>query len=166
VSSENIKPVSIGEMIVSKTPEDILVAYGLGSCVAVCLHDPVARVSGMLHALLPTMPKGDKTNGLPAKFVDQGIPLLLNAATALGAQRSRLLVHVCGGAQMLTAPGFNNTLNIGERNVAAASASLQAAGFSIKAQATGGHSGRTVKLYVASGQITVKTLGQGEIVLS
>jgi chemotaxis protein CheD len=119
----------------------------------------------MLHALLPTMPRGDKTNGLPAKFVDQGVPQLLKAVTVLGAQRFRLVVHVCGGAQMLTAPGFNNTLNIGERNVAAASASLQAAGFSIKAKATGGHNGRTVKLYVANGQITVKTLGQGKVVL-
>lgn len=163
---ENVKPVSIGEMIVSNTPEDVLVAYGLGSCVAVCLYDPAAKVSGMLHALLPSMPVNEKVNGLPAKFVDQGLPLLIRAVTDLGAQRSRLIVHVCGGAQILTAPGFNNVLNIGERNIAAASAGLQAAGLRINAQATGGHCGRTVKLYAANGQVTVKTLGQGEAILS
>lgn len=164
--SENLKSVSIGEMVVSNKPEDVLIAYGLGSCVAVCLHDPVVKVSGMLHALLPAMPITDKPNGLPAKFVDQGLPLLIKAVVALGAQRSRLVVHLCGGAQMLTAPGFNNTLNIGERNVTAASTLLQAAGLRVKAQATGGHSGRTVRLYAANGQVIVKTLGQGEIVLS
>lgn len=143
-----------------------MVAYGLGSCVAVCLYDPVTKVSGMLHALLPTMPDNERVNGLPGKFVDQGVPLLLKAITASGAQQSRLVVHLCGGAQILNAPGFSKTLNIGERNIAAASAGLQAAGLRIKAQATGGNNGRTVKLYTVNGQITVKTLGQGEIVLS
>lgn len=160
--AENLRSVSIGEMVVSNSPDDILIAYGLGSCVAVCLYDPVAKVSGMIHSLLPAMPQGEKLNGTPAKYVDQGIPLLLNQVISLGAQRNRLSVHLCGGAQMLTAPGFNQTLNIGERNVAAAQAGLQAAGLRIKAQATGGNSGRTVKLYVVNGQITVKTLGKGE----
>lgn len=160
--AENLRSVSIGELVVSNSPDDILIAYGLGSCVAVCLYDPIAQVSGMLHALLPSMPAGEKLNGAPAKYVDQGIPLLLNRVIALGAQRSRLSVHLCGGAQMLSAPGFNQSLNIGERNVTAAQAGLQAAGLRIRAQATGGNNGRTVKLYVINGQITVKTLGQGE----
>lgn len=160
--AENLRSVSIGEMVISNSPDDILIAYGLGSCVAVCLYDPVARISGMIHSLLPTMPQGEKLNGTPAKYVDQGIPLLINQVISLGAQRSRLTVHLCGGAQMLTAPGFNQTLNIGERNVTAAHAGLQAAGLRIRAQSTGGNSGRTVKLYVVNGQITVKTLGKGE----
>lgn len=160
--AENLRSVSIGELVVSNSPDDILIAYGLGSCVAVCVYDPVARVSGMIHSLLPTMPQGELLNGTPAKYVDQGIPLLVNQVISLGAQRSRLLVHLCGGAQMLTAPGFNRALNIGERNVIAAQAGLQAAGLRIRGQATGGNSGRTVKLHVVNGQITVKTLGQGE----
>lgn len=164
--SDNLRSVSIGEMVISKASDDILVAYGLGSCVAVCLHDPVTQISGMLHALLPTMPKGEKVNGMPAKFVDQGIPLLLSTVLAEGAQPSRLAVHLCGGAQMISAPGFKNMLNIGERNVAAALAGLQAVRLRIKAQATGGTNGRTVRLYVATGQVTVKSLGQGEITLT
>jgi chemotaxis receptor (MCP) glutamine deamidase CheD len=66
---------------------------------------------------------------------------------------------------MLTSPGFKQVLNIGERNIAAAKEGLQAAGLQIKGEAVGGNSGRTVKLYVVNGLITVKTLGQGETVL-
>lgn len=162
----NVRSVSIGEMVISNSLDDVLVAYGLGSCVAVCLYDPVKKVSGMLHALLPNMPMGEKLNGMPAKFVDQGIPMLLNEVMALGAQKPRLTVHICGGAHMLNSPGFKQALNIGERNVVAAKEGLYAAGLKIKAEAVGGNSGRTVKLYVASGLITVKTLGQGETILS
>ena len=75
--AENLLTVSIGELAVSRAADDVLVAYGLGSCVAVCLYDPVARVAGMLHALLPNVPDGNRANGNASKFADQGVPLLL-----------------------------------------------------------------------------------------
>jgi chemotaxis protein CheD len=152
-------------MVVSKATTDIMVAYGLGSCVAVCLYDPLSGVGGMLHALLPDAPGNPAGEANPAKFVKQGVPLLLEAVTKLGANKSRLVVRLCGGAQMLTAPGLNNTLNIGERNVATAEEVLKQLGLRIKDQITGGHAGRTVKLFVNGGKITVKTLGQGEQIL-
>jgi len=160
--TENIRSVSIGELIVSKSADDVLVAYGLGSCVAICLYDPVSKVAGMLHALLPDSAGKNSDNNAPAKFVDQGVPLLLDQIKGMGAVRSRLVVILSGGAQMLTAPGFTNTLNIGERNVKAAQDLLKSSGFRIKAQDTGGSSGRTVKLYGATGQVTVRSLGQKE----
>lgn len=164
--SKNVRTVSIGEMIVSDISNDMLVAYGLGSCVAVCLYDPLVQVGGMLHALLPTTPNGSGANSPPAKFVDQGVPLLINSMVSLGARRTRLTVQLCGGAQMLTAPGFKDSLNIGKRNVLAAETALQVAGLRIQAQAIGGNIGRTVKLYISNGQVTVKTLGQGEKTLT
>ena len=160
--SENLCAVAIGEMVVSDVPDDVLIAYGLGSCVAVCLYDPVARVGGMLHALLPTAPNGNEANDKHTKFVDQGVPLLVNVLVQSGARRTRLIARLCGGAQVLSAPGFNNSLDIGERNVLAAEAALQAAGLRVQAQATGGHVGRTVKLYIASGQVTARSLGKTE----
>ncbi len=72
--TENMRSVGIGEVITSDTPNDVLGAYGLGSCVAICLYDPVAQVGGMLHALLPTAPNGNDRTGNPRKFVDQGTP--------------------------------------------------------------------------------------------
>jgi chemotaxis protein CheD len=152
-------------MVVSANPNDVLVIYGLGSCVAVCLYDPVAQVGGVLHALLPNRNESSNQTGHPTKFVAEGVPSLVEAMLSLGARSNRLVAHLCGGAQMLTRPEFGDLMNIGKRNVLAAEAALQASGLKIRARTTGGKAGRTVKLYIASGQVTVKTLRQKERIL-
>ena len=159
---EKLRIVSIGEMVVSADPNDVLVVFGLGSCVVVCLYDPVVRVGSMLHALLPNRPDSNNVNGRPTKYVDEGVPLLIDSLVALGAKPAQLRAYLCGGAQMIIKPGYNDSINVGERNLAAAEAAMQAAGLKIQARATGGHTGRTVKLYVAKGQVTVKMLNQEE----
>jgi len=164
--AEKLYPVPIGEIVASADPDDILVVYGVGSCVVVCLHDPVTRVGGMLHALLPGLAWNHNLAGKPTKFVDQGVPLLINSLAALGAKPGRLTAQLCGGAKMITMPDFSDILNIGERNVLAAHMALHAAGLEAGAQATGGHNGRTVKLRIGDGQVTVKMLGQEEKVLT
>ncbi len=163
--TENLRPVFIGQMIASDVPDDVLVAYGLGSCVAICLYDPVARVGGMAHALLPTVRSGRVTEDTPSKFVDQGVPLLVHSLLKLGAKRFRLSACICGGAQMLSGASPNGQLNIGKHNVLAAEAALRAVNIRIRGHDTFGRFGRTVKLYLANGQITVRTLEQGERVL-
>jgi len=169
---DNIQVVHIGGVVVSRNPDDILVSYGLGSCVVVCLYDPMAKVGGMLHALLPTFPNNSRRSGSPAKYVDQGVPLLVESMLAQGARRIWMKSRLCGGAQMLhaqaliTKPGPNGRLNVGQRNVQAAEAALRAAGIRLHAQATGGSAGRTIRLYLADGRVTVKTLGKGEQVLA
>jgi chemotaxis protein CheD len=170
--TEKLHPVAIGEMMVSADPDDVLVVYGLGSCVLICLYNPVARVGGMLHALLPGSTWGHNgRNGRnkPAKFVNQGVPLLLGSLVELGLNSStstRLEASVCGGAQIVSRTGFDHASpNIGERNVLAARMALQAAGLKVEAEAVGGNVGRTVKFYIATGRVTVKTLGQEEVVL-
>ena len=166
--AENIHSISIGGIAVSASAADVLVAYGLGSCVAICLYDPVAHIGGMLHALLPSAPSQNGKNPAPsAKFVDQGTPLLIEALVALGAKRSRLSAQLCGGAQVLSAPGFEEGgLHIGRRNVLAAESALGNARIPIKAQRTGGRVGRTVRFYIATGQVTVRSLGQKEETLT
>ncbi len=171
--AENVVAVPIGEIIVSDKAGDVLVAYGLGSCVAVCVYDPIAHVGGMLHALLPqatnpiTSAKGKgKSPARKAKFVDQGVPMLIETVSAFGGRRSRLIVRLCGGAQVLSAPGFEgDRLKIGERNVLAAENALKEIGLKIDAQDTGGAIGRTVKMHIANGQVLVRSLGRGESVL-
>ncbi len=171
--AENVLAVPISEIIVSDNADDILVAYGLGSCVAVCVYDPIARVGGMLHALLPQasnpITRGKSKRGAStrkAKFVDQGVPMLIEEISALGGRRSRLIVRLCGGAQVLSAPGFDgDRLKIGERNVLAAESALSGLGLKVDAQDTGGQIGRTVKLHIANGQLIVRSLGRGERVL-
>jgi chemotaxis protein CheD len=166
--TENLHTVPIGEMITSANPDDVLVVYGLGSCVVICLYDPLAKVGGMLHALLPG-PTWNRNNnkGKPTKFVNQGVPLLIDSLVSLGAELTRLEGQLCGGAQVAVRSAFNSNtpLNIGERNVQAARLALQAAGLKLKAEAIGGEIGRTIKLHIVNGQVTVKTLGQQEIAL-
>ena len=163
---ENVRVTHIGEVLASSTPGDVLVAYGVGSCVVICMHDPVARVGGMLHALLPAAADGSEGTGSCARFVDQGIPLLIDALLGQGAASSRLNVYLCGGARMFADPGLDDLASIGERNVLAAEVALQSAGLGIVAQATRGHTGRTVRFSIATGLVSVRAVGESERVLN
>lgn len=154
--------VAIGEMQVGAGARERLMAYGLGSCVVVTLYDPVTRVGGMLHALLPAPlhpPKGDAS---PTRFVDPGLPHLLTAVEERGAVRRRLVACLCGGAQMFAVPGRSDTLAIGPRNVQQAEQLLHSLRLPIVGRATGGQVGRTVRLYLSTGCVTVRTLNQAE----
>ena len=162
--TDNLRTVPIGEIVVSGTLDDVLVAYGVGSCVAICLYDPIVQVGGMLHALLPSAPSGDRNGGRP-KFVDQGMQLLVKELQTLGAKPRRLIAQYCGGAQVLNTPGFNGALNIGQRNIVAAQMALDAAGLRVQAQETGGRIGRTVRFYIADGRVTLRSLGRRERLL-
>ena len=162
--AENVRSVAIGEMIVSDNPQDVLVAFGLGSCAAVWLYDPAKHLGGMVHGLLPVAPADGAGESLatPAKYVSRGVPMLINALAQRGAVRSRLVAGLCGGARMITAPGFNDIMNIGERNVQAAEEALKAAGIPLAARATGGAVGRTLKVRIETGRATVRSAGGGE----
>ncbi len=156
----SFQQVSIGQVVTSNTPEDVLGIYGLGSCVAVIVYDPKAVVGGVLHALLPTQVNNESSvTNLPTKFVDQGILKLLKDVYALGAQKTRLRVYVCGGAKIISTTVYNNTLNIGQRNVDMARDVLKQNRFRIYAEAVGGNTGRTIRFYLEDGRITIKTLG-------
>jgi len=154
-------------MITSTDPDDVLVVYGVGSCVVVGLYDPVTQIGGVLHALLPGINRQHRNGtGKPTKYIDQGVPLLLETMTSLGAGKNRLVTYLCGGARVINAPGFNGTFSIGERNVLAARMALYEAGLKVKSEMTGGRVGCTVRLHIADGKVTVKTLGQEEMVLN
>jgi chemotaxis protein CheD len=158
-SENNSLAVGLGEIKISRLPTDILVAYGLGSCVGVGMYDPITRVAGLLHAVLPEHINHGENS---AKYVDTGISDLVAGMEKNGAVRSRLTVRIAGGAHMLNAPGFKQALNIGERNTAAALATLAALNLRVAAQDCGGNLGRTVRLYVATGRMTVRAMGNPE----
>ena len=164
--AESVRVVHIGDVLIGDALRDVLDAYGVGSCVVVCMYDPIALMGGMLHALLPAAVNGSKGTGSLAKFVDQGIPLLINALVQRGAAPSRLIAYLCGGARMFADPGLDGLASVGERNVHAAEDALQRAGIEIVAQAAGGRIGRTVKLHVATGLVSVRAVGQGERALN
>lgn len=151
--------IGLGEWSASNDTDTTLVCLGLGSCVALCAYDPVARVGGMAHCVLPRSAEGRNT-GAGAKFVDTGIPLLLTEMERLGASRSRMTLKLVGGAKMITAPGVTAALNIGDRNVESAYATLARFGLRLAAEDTGGSRGRTVRLHVATGELVVSAAGE------
>ncbi|MBI5715595.1 MAG: chemotaxis protein CheD [Chloroflexi bacterium] len=151
--------VGLGEVKISTDPEAVLVAYGLGSCLGIGMYDSAARIGGMLHAVLPQRTNGD-TN--LSKYVDTGVPEMVKKMLAAGARREHLMVRVAGGANMLLNVTFAKTLNIGERNVAAAQEVFTRAGLNVLGQEVGGSTGRTVRLYVADGRMTVRMMGGRE----
>ncbi|PWH17740.1 MAG: chemotaxis protein CheD [Anaerolineae bacterium] len=152
--------VGLGEYKISHTVSDVLVAYGLGSCVGIGLYDPQLRLAGLLHAVLPSSPNGAVEKS--AKYVTSGIELLLEEMIKAGAVPSRIIVRMAGGANMLTAPGFAHTFNIGTRNVEAAHETLQRLRLRLVAEEVGGTIGRTVRFYVRDGRMTIRTVGNQE----
>ena len=96
----------------------VIVTLGLGSCVAIMLHDPEIRAGGMAHVLLPSISLArDTTN--KAKFPDTAVPLLVERLKTLGADPRRLVAKLAGGASMFSQLVTPGTIQMGERNVLA-----------------------------------------------
>lgn len=150
--------IGIADMKVSSNPDDILVTYALGSCLGVAICDPVARVGGMLHVMLPVStidPVKAKEN--PSMFVDTGVPLLFHRAYEAGANRDRIQIRVAGGANV--SGSVEDRFEIGKRNFIVLRKLLWRNGLLLKAHDVGGHHSRTMALQIGSGQVTVKANG-------
>jgi chemotaxis protein CheD len=156
--------VGISEFAVSANPDEVLTTIALGSCVAVCLFDPVAGVGGLLHFLLPDSKLNPaRAQTQPAAFADTGIAALFHAAYALGAQKKRCRVRLVGGAEIAAgAAGTNgdDVFQVGRRNVLAARAVLWRNGTLINGELVGGASARTITMAVADGRVAVKSDGR------
>jgi chemotaxis protein CheD len=149
--------VGLGEEKISKLPTDVLVAYGLGSCVGIGMYDPISRTGGLLHGVLPEPLNGSET--ISAKYVNFGIQILLDHLVKNGADPGRLIVKMAGGANMLISPGLSQTFDIGTRNIASAVLNLAKMNVRLANQDVGGNIGRTVRLYIGNGKMTVRMIG-------
>jgi len=142
----------------------VLVTLGLGSCVAIMLHDPRACTGAMAHILLPSKSLArDSTN--PAKFPETAVPLLVQRLTALGADPRYLIAKLAGGASMFAQLMTPGSVQMGERNIAAARDVLRRAGIPIAAEAVGGGGGRSVRFHVADGRVEIRSVGADAIVI-
>jgi chemotaxis protein CheD len=148
--------VRMGELAASAAPGDVLVSLGLGSCIGLALVDRHGRKAGLAHVVLPQS-DGDGVEN-PMKFADRAVPELLTRVIGLGARRSRLEAVLVGGASMF-ATTTKGTLEVGQRNEAAVREQLAKLRIPIVAHATGGNKGRTIRVDVASGGVTVREAG-------
>lgn len=142
--------------------DEVLSAVGLGSCVAVMVHDPVRGIAGMAHVLLPDTTLTRDT-GRPGKCANSAVPHLIELMQEAGAGRG-LVARIAGGAAMFAAlaPGG---VNMGERNAEAVRNALATAGIPVVGEDVGGEHGRSVYFHVATGVVEVISLRLGRRVL-
>jgi len=146
--------IGIGEFAVSDDTNAVVVTHALGSCIAVCVYDPVAHVAGMLHFLLPDSRVNPvRAKQQPATFADLGVPMLFQACYRAGAVKGRCVVKLVGGADISGQGG--GTLDVGRRNQLAAKNLLWRNGVLIKAERVGGSDPRNVQLAAADGTLRI-----------
>ncbi|MGN0141326.1 MAG: chemotaxis protein CheD [Roseburia sp.] len=155
--SEVIK-VGMADLNICKAP-DVITTLGLGSCIGLTFYDPVSKVGGLVHYMLPDSTKA-RNNGNIAKFADTGIDELLRRVIAAGGNRSRLVAKIAGGARMFEVSGLSDIGNIGARNAEAAKLKLKELGIRLVAEDTGLNYGRTVELHCDTGEYYIKSVGK------
>ncbi|PLV58381.1 chemoreceptor glutamine deamidase/glutamate methylesterase CheD [Thermotoga sp. KOL6] len=148
------KVIGIGEYAVMRNP-GVIVTLGLGSCVAVCMRDPVVGVGGMAHVMLPD--SGGRMDK-PGKYADTAVKILVEELEKMGAKRNRLEAKIAGGASMFD----SKSMNIGQRNVEAVKKHLKNFGIKLLAEDTGGNRARSVEYNISTGKLLVRKVGGGE----
>jgi chemotaxis protein CheD len=149
--------VGISDCKVTRDAESVLVTYALGSCIAVAMHDPVTKVSGLLHYMLPESAiDAKKAEQNPFMFADTGILRMMDVLKKAGGDGKRMVVRLTGGAQVLDSQGV---FQIGKRNYLAARRILWKAGILVAAEAVGGEMSRTTRMEVGSGRLWVREGG-------
>ena len=138
-----------------------LISYGLGSCIGIALFDPITKVGGLAHIMLPDSTQA-RISENPAKFADTAIPLMLQEMIRLGAVRTRVVAKIAGGAQMFKFANATDIMRVGERNAEATIKTLKELDIRIIASDTGGNYGRTVELKLDTGIYKIKTIDKGQ----
>ena len=153
--------VGIADMKQARTSGNII-TYALGSCIGICLYDPMIKLGAMVHIMLPDAPKGNVDNVF--KYADTGIRETLRKMEAFGAVRSRIVAKIAGGARMFDIPDKSALGNIGDRNAAAVRQILAAERIRLLKEDTGANYARTMSLDVETGLAKIKVFGREEIV--
>lgn len=153
--------IGISDLNIAQEGE-MLVTYALGSCVGICLYDPVAKIAGLSHIMLPTIAEFANSNTVREKFADTAIDILLQKMLSAGAMKIRIRAKIAGGAQMFANLTNPSLAGIGERNVFAVKQELLRQRVPIVAEDTGKDYGRTVYFDADEGVMLVKSVNKGE----
>ena len=141
---EKLINVIQGDYIISENEDEVLTTV-LGSCIAVCMCDPVRRIGGMNHFLLP---KRDGSEGANVRYGAYAMELLINGLLRKGADRSQLQAKMFGGASMM-----GNLRDIGASNAAFARGFLKDEGIPCTAESVGGNSARRIRFWPTTGRV-------------
>ncbi|WBU57841.1 chemotaxis protein CheD [Paracoccus sediminicola] len=134
-----------GQFEVSRDDPSCCLTTVLGSCISVCMFDPLARAGGMNHFLLAS---GQAGGAASASYGVNAMELLINALLKQGARRARLRAHVFGGANMMAGLG-----SIGTRNAEFVAGFLRQEAIRVLSSSTGGNRARRVNFWPCSGRV-------------
>lgn len=157
---DNVIKVGMADLQSSRHP-CIITTLGLGSCVGIALYDPIRKIAGLAHIMLPSSQQA-KNNSNIAKFADTAIVKLVGDMVKLGAVKFQIVAKIAGGAQMFTFNDPSEVMRIGTRNVTATKEVLSGLGIPILAEDTGGTYGRTIEINSDNGRLFIKTIGHGQ----
>lgn len=155
----NMIKVGMADLKLCKAP-DAVTTLGLGSCVGIAIRDPVTKIGGLAHIMLPDSTQFTGSVNIP-KYADIGAKELVRIIVAAGGNRSRLVAKIAGGAQMFQFQSKNDMTAVGQRNVEAVKKVLAELKIPILADDTGLNFGRTVEFYPETGDYIIKAVGKG-----
>jgi len=153
--------VRISDLNVSFSP-DKLITVGLGSCVGIAIYDKAIGIGGLAHIMLPDSSQFTKiTNEI--KFADLAIPILVADMIKKGAKLRNMRAKIAGGASMFNFSDKSIVMDIGSRNSIAVKNALKILSIPIIAEDIGGNKWRTLIFDIASGVLSIRTVGMGTI---
>lgn len=145
--------VGVGQLACGVHPQ-ILITQALGSCVGLALWDPMTRIGGLAHIMLPSA-SDSAMRGHPARFGSTAVPALVEQLSEMGAPKRRIVARIAGGAAMFG--GDSDLGTIGKRNTAEVRAQLHRLGIPIRGEDTGGSHARTIELHLDTGILLVRS---------
>ena len=149
--------VNVGDAQISQDSQEVLVTYGLGSCIGVCMYDPIACLGAMVHSQLPDSRINQaKAKSNPLMFVDTGLKLVIDKMLSMGANKRRIRTVIAGGASMKM---MSESSDIGRKNYQSVRKILWKANMFVDADDVGGSSARTMYLSIADGVVTIRCIG-------
>lgn len=149
--------VGVADLKFSKESATALATYALGSCLGITFYDVRRKIGGMLHAMLPDSSLHHGQRVKVPMFLDTGVEEVLHGFTQLGCSISQLECKVFGGAQVMSADKF---FSIGDRNIKTFRELTTKLGLRVVVAETGGQINRTIKLYIDTGKVSVRTPNQ------
>lgn len=157
-AQENVDIIKIfsGDWYVSNKPGEMLATI-LGSCVSACIRDPVARVGGMNHFLLPGDENSDSTMSDSARYGVFAMESLINGILKGGGRKDRFEIKVFGGGNVI-----NNSARIGSKNAKFIREFLKKEGYRITSEDLEGDHPRRLHYFPDTGKVMMRLLRRKE----
>ena len=140
-----------------------LITYALGSCIGICLYDPLTKVGALIHIMLPLNMETGRTH--PMKYADTGVRETLKMMESMGASRARITAKIAGGAKMFEISGGGSLGNVGQRNIESVHMVLKREGIRLLKEDVGGTVARTLSFDVSDGTGCVRSHGKPDLIL-